>query len=158
MSESEAEKPSLFETVVKFFNDDDWPIQLVEGDTALSTGFRGESGQWTCYARVREQHEQFVFYSVSPIAVPESARASVGEFLNRANYGMIIGNFEIDYSDGEVRYKTSVDVEGDTLTGALCRQLVLANIMMMDRYLPGLMSVIYGGISPEQAINEIEKH
>lgn len=158
MSEDMTEKPSLFETVVKFFNDDDWPIQLIDGETALRTAFRGESGQWNCYARVREQHEQYVFYSISPMAVPENARGRVAEFLHRANYGMIIGNFEIDFSDGEVRYKTSIDVEGDTLSNALCRQVVLANIMMMDRYLPGLMSVVYGGVTPEQAINEIEKH
>ncbi|MCB9529439.1 MAG: YbjN domain-containing protein [bacterium] len=151
-------KDSLFETVVAFFQSDDWPIQLVEGDQALRTAFRGESGQWTCYARVRGAHEQVCFYSVCPINVPEAQRGAVGEYLHRANYGMIIGNFEMDFSDGEVRYKTSLDVEGDRLTVALVRQLVIANVMMMDRYLPGLMAVTYGDVTPAAAIAEIEKH
>lgn len=154
----EEEQPSIFETVVKFFSDDDWPFQLVDGEQALRTAFRGESAQWSCYARVRPEHDQFCFYSVTPVNIPENQRAAVGEFLHRANYGMIIGNFELDFSDGEVRYKTSIDVEGDQMSVALCRQLVLANVMMMDRYLPGIMAVTYGNTSPAAAVAEIEKH
>jgi hypothetical protein len=29
---------------------------------------------------------------------------------------MIIGNFEMDFEDGEIRYKTSIDVEDDSLS------------------------------------------
>jgi hypothetical protein len=69
---------------------------------------------------------------------------------------MIIGNFEMDFEDGEIRYKTSIDVEGDSLSSALIKRLVYANVMMMDAYLPGIMSVIYGDVSPEDAITQIE--
>lgn len=154
----EAEGESIFEVVVRFFQEDDWPIQLIEGEQALRTAFRSDAGQWSCLARVRSEHQQFCFYSVCPIHVPENHRAAVGEYLHRANYGMTIGNFELDFEDGEVRYKTSIDVEGDRLTVALVKQLVLANVMLMDRYLPGLMAVTYGNVTPAAAIAEIEKH
>jgi len=35
----------------------------------------------------------------------------VNEFLTRANYGLNIGNFEMDFQDGEIRFKTAIDVE-----------------------------------------------
>ena len=149
---------SLFETVAAFFRDDDWPIQMLEGTTGLRTAFQGESGQWICQAWVREQAEQFIFYSVCPITAPEERRAAVAEFITRANYGMLVGNFEMDYTDGEVRYKTSVDVEGSQLSQALCRQIVVANVMMMDRYLPGILSVVSNAQTPAQAIANIEGH
>ena len=57
------------------------------------------------------------------------------KFLIRANYGMMIGNFEMDFTDGEIHYKTSIDVEGDKLSSALIKRLVYANVMMMDEYL-----------------------
>jgi len=154
----ESEGTSLFEVVVQFFQDDDWPIELIDGEQALRSKFRSEAGEWTVYGRVRADHHQFCFYSVCPMRVPESQLPQVGEYLHRANYGMTIGNFELDFSDGEVRYKTSIDVEGDRLTPALVRQMVLANVMLMDRYLPGLMAVMYGGVAPAAAIPEIEKH
>ncbi|HEY9850963.1 MAG TPA: hypothetical protein V6D28_15955 [Leptolyngbyaceae cyanobacterium] len=78
------------------------------------------------------------------------------DFITRANYGTIIGNFELDYADGEVRYKTSIDVEGSNLTFPLIKQLVYTNVTMMDEYLPGIVSVIEGNVEPKDAIAKIE--
>ena len=149
---------TLFELVVHYFSADGWPVELVDGEEALSTAFRGESGQWSCYARVRAADDQFMFYSLCPIIVPETHRSGVSEYITRANYGMILGNFEMDFADGEVRYKTSIDVENDQLSPALIHRVVVPNVMMMDRYLPGVLSVVYGDVSPAQAIAQIEQN
>jgi hypothetical protein len=79
------------------------------------------------------------------------------QFLTRANYGMTMGNFELDFADGEIRYKTSIDVEGASLTFPQIKGLIYTNVTMMDEYLPGIMSVIYSDVSPEDAIAQIEK-
>jgi hypothetical protein len=118
--------------------------------------FQGENGKWTCYARVREEQEQFLFYSICPVNAPDSKRMAIAEFLTRANSGTIIGNFELDFTNGEIRYKTSIDVQGDSLSFELIKQLVYANVTMMDQYLPGIMSVIYGEVEPKDAIAQIE--
>jgi hypothetical protein len=57
---------------------------------------------------------------------------------------------------GEIRYKTSIDVEGSTLTFPQIKQLVYTNVMMMDEYLPGIISVIDGGVEARDAIAQIE--
>ncbi|MCB0065194.1 MAG: hypothetical protein KDE19_23885 [Caldilineaceae bacterium] len=53
---------------------------------------------------------------------------------------MMIGNFEFDYTDGEICYKTSIDVEDDRLTTALIKCLVYTNVMM-DKYLPWIINI-----------------
>ncbi|MFN8373473.1 MAG: YbjN domain-containing protein [Anaerolineae bacterium] len=146
----------IFNALIEFFEEDDWEFSWMEGMTALSMAFSGKHGKWMCYAQSREEQQQFVFYSVCPMNAPESKRAAVSEFITRANYGMIIGNFEMDWSDGEIRYKTSIDVEGAQLTKSLIRQMVYANVMTVDRYLLGLMAVMYGGASPADEIQKIE--
>ena len=95
-------------------------------------------------------------YTVAPVKVPEEVRSDVAEYLTRANYGLRIGNFELDYRDGEVRYKTSLDFEGAELLPPLIRNTVYPSVNTMDRYMPGLMSVIYGGKTPFEAIEDIE--
>jgi hypothetical protein len=145
----------IAETVQRFFRDDDWKFEQVD-ENILKMGVSGKNGRWTSYAQVREEQDQFVFYSVAPTTVPEASRAAVAEFLTRANYGMVIGNFEMDYRDGEVRFKTSIDLEGDCISPALVRNVVYVNVRMMDRYLKGLMGVAYAGLSPEQAVKEAE--
>lgn len=147
----------IFNRLVEFFEEDDWHFSWLDGLPVLSMGFTGINGKWMCYAQAREEQEQFVFYSVFPVNTPKDRIPAVAEFTARANYGMIIGNFELDFDDGEVRYKTSIDVEGDELTAPLIKQMVYTNVVIMDRYLPGLMSVIYGNVEPVDAIKSIEK-
>jgi hypothetical protein len=147
----------ILDIATTFFKEDGWPFQQLEGQPILQIGFQGDNGQWTCFAQAREEQAQFVFYSVCAAKAPEARRPALAEFLTRANYGLIIGNFELDWGDGEVRYKTSIDVEGDRLTPALVKQMTYANVVMMDRYLPGIMRVIYGDVPPAQAIAEIDE-
>ena len=137
-----------------FFVSDEWPVRALE-DGTLSTGFAGQNGKWSCFGRCREEQEQFAFYSICPVIPHEDRRGACAEFLTRANYGMILGNFEMDFSDGEIRYKTSIDVENTSLTSELLHPLVYANVTMMDRYLPGIMKVC-SGADPAAAIKEIE--
>lgn len=146
----------LFTAMVDFFEDDKWPYTVVTGEPVLSMHFVGSNGHWICYAQAREEQQQFVFYSVCPMAMPDFKRVAVAEFVTRANYGMIIGNFELDFNDGEVRYKTSLDVEGTYLSPPLIRQAVYANVLMMDRYLPGLLALVYNDITPAEAVAQVE--
>jgi hypothetical protein len=83
--------------------------------------------------------------------------AQVAEYITRANYGLRIGNFEMDYSDGEVRYKSSLDFEGEPLTPKLIKNAMYPAVHTMDLYLPGLLGVMYGNKTPAEAIREIEE-
>jgi hypothetical protein len=155
LEEVASEQP-IFEIVAHFLKDDDWPFTQVGDEIALETAFQGQNGRWICYANAREEQQQFVFYSICPIFAPEDQRSAIAHFLTLANYGMTIGNFELDYTDGEIRYKTSIDVEGDRLTPALIKRLVYTNVAMMDQYLPGIHAIINDRLTPEAAIQTCE--
>ncbi|MEO3704272.1 hypothetical protein [Trichormus azollae] len=62
--------------------------------------------------------------SFCPQNTLKSQRMAVAEFIARGNFGIVIGNFEIDFSDGEIPYKTSIDVKGDRPSFALIKRLV----------------------------------
>jgi hypothetical protein len=153
---------TLFDTVQEYFQKNNWnPMPVQEGQPILRMGFAGRNGKWTCYAQVREdeaaQLQQFLFYSVLPANAPEDKRDVSAEFITRANYTLVIGGFEMDYTDGELRYKTSINLAGTGLiaTAGLIQALVVPNILTVDQFLPGLMSVLYGGASPADAVAKI---
>ncbi len=147
----------IFQAIVNFFTQDDWSFTRIQGEQALRLAFQGENGTWNCYAKAREEQEQFAFYSICPILAPESKRVDMAEFITRANYGLIVGNYEMDFDDGEIRYKTSIDIDGDELTSDIIKRLVYANVTMMDEYLPGIIAVIEKDVSPGDAIAQIEE-
>jgi len=147
----------IFEGMNRFFTADDWKFSQLEGKEILRMGFSGDNGQWTCFAQAREEQEQFVFYSSCPVKAPEEKRHALAEFLTRANWGLVVGNFEMDYTDGEVRYKTSISVkDGEVLAPGLIKHAVYPNVLTMDQYLPGIMAVLYGDVSPADAIAKVE--
>lgn len=149
---------SLFETVQQFFADEGWVTAPVD-DATLRMSFRGTHATWTCFARVREPHGQVAFYSIAPVTAPAENRPAVAELVARANFGMVVGNFELDFRDGEIRCKTSLELGPDGLAGVpfarLLGRLVGTNLRMMDRYLPGLLEVL-GGRDPAEALAEID--
>ncbi len=146
---------SILDVVVRFFDNDGWKYQLLDGNV-IKLGFQGENGAWNCYAQAKEEREQFLFYSVLSASVPSEKRAAMAEYLTRANYGLILGNFEMDYFDGEIRYKTSAVVRDSHLDEAMVKHLVYTNVLTTDRYFPGIMKVIYSDIPPSEAIEQIE--
>jgi hypothetical protein len=140
----------------KYLEADGWYPRPDEGKHAYRMYYRGKSGELRCFAQIHINLEQFAFYAIATVNVPDEVRPAVAEFLMRANYGMRIGNFEMDYSDGEVRFKTSLDFEGETLTDNLIRHTIYPAVQTMDKYLPGLMKVAFGAMTPVEAIQEIE--
>lgn len=146
----------IFNALIEFFEEDGWEFQWIPDTSILSMGFSGQNGKWLCYAQAREIEEQLVFYSVLSVNVQADKRHKVAEFITRVNYGMVIGNFELDFEDGEVRYKTSIDLEGSEPGAAIIRQLVYANLVITDRYLPGIMRVIYSDETAMDVLDSIE--
>ncbi|BAZ31584.1 hypothetical protein NIES4074_40570 [Cylindrospermum sp. NIES-4074] len=146
----------IFNAILNFFRQDNWQFQRLKLEPVLLIPFQGINGKWNCYAKAREIQKHFVFYSICPIKAPESKREAIAEFIARVNYDMIIGNFELDFSVGEIRYKTSVDVKDERLSFNSIKHLVYTNVNMMDKYLPGIISVINDEVLPVSAINQIE--
>ena len=126
------------------FRENGWPFSDVRGAPVLFSELSGMLGRWKFYAQVVEEHDLILLYSVCPFRVPEERRSEVSEFLTRANYGLAAGNFELDFADGEVRYKTALQRHVDGLDAAALKRVVRANGIAMETYLPGIGAVITG--------------
>jgi hypothetical protein len=145
------------EAMVAFLNEQGWPHERMGDQRIVRSHFKGSQGEWICFAHYRPELDQYLFYSVAPLRAPAVLRPAVAEYLTRANWGLILGNFELDYSDGEVRFKTSIQLNGIPLTAALLRPLIFGNVGAMDQYLPGLQAVMGLSQTPSEAINAIEE-
>jgi hypothetical protein len=145
-----------YETLEAFLQNDGWFPSPIDGTTAYRCGFSGTNAKFRVIAQINVELEQLYLYAVAEVNVPEDARLNVAEFITRANYGMRIGNFEMDFSDGEIRYKSALDFEGDTLTDRLIYNALYPAVSTVDRYFPALMRVAFGGAEATEAIAEVE--
>ena len=126
------------------------------GKTTLRIDVNGKTANWAVIVKCIDEDRQFVVYSVCGNKPTQDKYTVMQEFLTRANFGLRIGNFELDLQDGEIRFKTSIQFAGEVQADLMIEQCLLINIMTMERYLPGILQVIFTDISPEQAIAQIE--
>jgi hypothetical protein len=84
--------------------------------------------------------------------VPEGRRAAVAEALSRINWRLRLGCFEMDWSDGELHFRTSVDVAGGCLAPAMVGSLLFAGMSAQDRYHAARMRVVYAGADPPSTL------
>lgn len=146
----------LLDMVKQFLDGDDWHYEQIKDRTVLRMAFQGENGEWFVIVQTKEEDGQVLFYSVIGDNIPTDKLVPASEYLHRANFGLPIGNFEMDFSDGEIRYKTALDVEGAELTQTQIKNYLYLNVITFDRYLVGLKDVVEKGIAPEEAIGKID--
>ncbi len=155
----------LLGTLEQFLRDDGWPLAEEDaGDRALAMAVEGNNGRWLCVAQVPPDRDLVLFTSVIPAFVPPERRPRMAEFVARANFGMLLGAFELELDDGEVRFCTSVDFTGvdpaplaaSGVLAGMIRQVVYVNVANVDRYLPALMTVLYGDADPAEAVARAE--
>jgi len=102
-------------------------------------------------AAIAMEAEQLLFYvNIGPLA-PVERRDEVARFITRVNWGLSIGNFEMDYEDGFVRFKSSVAFNNTSLSEALIRNAILMAMEIVEIYADPVVDVLGRGKSAQEA-------
>ncbi len=117
----------------------------------------GEHGTWEVVLHCRDEVDQLVVLSMVPGTVAEDRRTAMAEFLTRANCKLPIGNFEMSFDSGEVRFRTSVDVEDTMLDPAMLDNLVTANLAVIEFYLPGIDAMHRDGAVAAEEVARVDE-
>ncbi|MCB1656962.1 MAG: hypothetical protein KDI39_01900, partial [Pseudomonadales bacterium] len=75
----------------------------------------------------------------------------IAELICRLNHHIILGNFEFDFADSVVRFKSVIDIEGAELTSTLFFNLFKSALLTMDQSFPAFMALLYGNLSPQES-------
>ncbi|MEG0564600.1 MAG: YbjN domain-containing protein [Anaerovorax sp.] len=134
---------NIAETVREIAQEANWNIQEVRGLFKIDAN--SENGSWQTFCKIFEEEERFCYYSLFPASVPKEKIPYLAEVLTRINYGLKIGNFEMDYDTGELHFKTYVDFYGEEDLRKAVGQCIYANLVSLDRYFTKLMQAIHGG-------------
>lgn len=147
---------TLLAAVMDYFEREGVQFAAIPDTSAVAVRIDGNNLSWDAYVVTKEQRRAVSFYSVAPQVVPPRRRAAAAEYIARANWGMPLGNLEMDYSDGEVRFKTSIVLADQPLTDELFGVLAEFNVVESDTYMPGLLAVIEGA-EPRGAARDAEE-
>jgi hypothetical protein len=102
-------------------------------------------------AQVHTDAERFVFHFLFQGIVPAERRNAVAEFMTRANWGLIEGNYEMNFESGALRFRVGLDFTSTELTGPLVRNAILSGMNNLELSIGWLSQVIDGTLEPEAA-------
>jgi hypothetical protein len=147
---------AAYEKLIQHLDSQDIGYWSRSEDSSICTDFRGEVGTYRVFARVDEEDSLFQVFGYSPVRIPKGARPAVAETVVRANCGLKIGKFEMDYDEGELRFLATQILLDDNLEDATIDRLMGTTMAMLNTYLPAILSVIYGNELPKDALKQAE--
>ncbi|ARU30561.1 hypothetical protein CAP31_01945 [Sulfuriferula sp. AH1] len=147
---------SLIDIAQACLDDMQLPATRVPNLPVINLPIDSENGKLNMFVHSHEEaHRIFVYTRPQDLLVPIERIGALTEFLTRANYGLPLGNFEIDMNDGEMNFKNSLDIGDGVLTIKMVQTLIVFSLECLNRYLPGIREVV-GGTDPKAAIEAID--
>ncbi len=125
----------MFQKIITFLSTKQFKFEILKGQTVAIFGIETSKSKYKCVFDLKEEEKILVCYSIiQDFYVPENQHDDFAIFITRINYGLMIGNFEMDFNDGEIRYKTSIDFEGTDLNEPLIDNLFNANLSVVENF------------------------
>ncbi|MDE5764123.1 MAG: YbjN domain-containing protein [Ruminococcus sp.] len=148
----------IADAISMFLHEDDWKFSEVDDGGVIRTGVKLNSKIKNADVYINVLKESFVVLSVPKLGADKNCMDEMAEFITRANYGLNHGNFEMDYSDGEIRYKTSLYCGDVVPTYEQIKAAIYINISTLDDYGNGIAMVAFGMGTPEEAVESCENN
>jgi hypothetical protein len=134
----------IYEQVAAILADEPWPSEPRPAEGWVGIPIDGTHGRFLLVVQALEDREQVIVYGLVPAVAPEEHRTAAALLIARLNWGMVLGSFEQDLDDGELRFKVALDPGGEPVTPALLRPLLQVAAAMVDRYAPVFDAVASG--------------
>jgi hypothetical protein len=119
---------------------------------SLTLSFNHAHGAYVLYFTTNDDTDLVGLMATYGSRVPESRRGQVAEALSRINFLLWLGSFELDFADGELRFRIGIDVEGGQLSETMLSNMLGAALHSMDRYHVALMRIAFGEVDPAVAL------
>lgn len=118
----------------------------------------GPTMRWiACLSWDKDGHIIYCF-SQCPMRIPADRLAAAAEYTTRVNYMLADGQFDLDWKDGTAAMLTSASLKRVPIDKEALEELLGANFSHTERWMPGLIAVISGYVSPERAVADIQRH
>jgi len=132
----------IAQTIETLFKRENWNFRTID-ERRYTLNFRGKNSSYNFFAVIGETHNTLCICAILPIQAPANKLDKVAELLHRTNYGLLIGNWGLDFNDGEINYKICVDFHDFQPSPDYIDNMINQVLVMVDHYFPDIGAVIF---------------
>jgi hypothetical protein len=129
---------NIIHTIENFFINNKIQFNKLESGKTYNFEVKVPEGNWVCRLVLRER-TGISIYSILPIIVDQNKLSELAFYLMKLNNEIVIGNFELNNETNEIKFKTYIDAELNSINERLIERNVLINNATMQKYIKTIM-------------------
>ncbi len=149
---SESTASPLFGQILQFLDNAGLEYDILEPGRGLRVAMELDNARYNTMFLLGESN--FIALTTHTFRAPKSKRTRILDILNRINYDLAFGNFELDNDDGEVRFRVGYPHQKNVFPTEFVGPFVFMGFGMMNRFWPVIQAVCWTNISAEQALKD----
>lgn len=146
----------LVKKVESCFINNDWSYSYDERYCMFETGFNLQCKLKNAKLTIRCYDNGISVTTYLSIGSDEENQLQTMEFITRANYGLRVGNFQMDLDSNDIVYK-AYHICTDVPEESVITQMIGTCNAMLDRYGNELLAVMFGLKNAKDAIAAVEQ-
>lgn len=150
----------LFGTLCQALDKMGWKYNKEEHEDhfAVYTSAVGDDLNIKLAIRIDVDRQVMYLKSPMPFTVPEELREVMAKALIMANWSMLNGSFEMDFSDGFVAFKMIVPYMDSIISAEVCRYMILLSCNMADKFNDKFDAICKSQMTLDQLQEFINQH
>lgn len=144
--------------IEKYLRDDEWHYTLDKENNVIRCGVNLSNRLQECKIIIDIREDKYMVYGLINLNCDEPNKNQMAKLLAMINYGLIFGNFEIDYSDGEVRYKTATNCKNCIPSKEVIEDSIMIPAYMFNKFGDAIIEVMFGIKDAQEAFDDIPEN
>jgi len=145
----------MLEKIIDYLKKREWSYTLSKISGVLFFPVKGVNGTFNCAVEVSNNDFFFLFISFNGTNCPPEHRQRFSELLNRINFNLKFGNFELGMESGEIKFRTSLYYEEMEINDKIIENIIIRNIHIHDFAFPYFSKFLFGSIPMEEVYARI---
>ena len=146
----EMEARALYKTLCQTLDNMKWHYSKEEENFIVRTSAVGDDLSMKLTIKIDAERQVMYLKSPMPFAIPDRARDTVGKAVLFANYSMLNGSFEFDFSDGWLAFKMVIPYMGSVISEEVCHYMIVLSCTMTDKFNDKFQAVSEGRMTLDQ--------
>ena len=142
---------AILNCITRFLDDDDWKYRVDTEKEVIKSGLSLNSKMKHVDIMFDLRDDKYLLYFICPLNVDKEERAEMRDLMNRINYGIMFGCFEMDDRDGEIRFRYPVDCDNMLPSQEVIRHSVYRSAMTVKKYGDAIVRVLMGFSTGKEA-------
>ena len=141
---------ALYKTLCQTLDKMQWTYSKEEEKFTIRTSAIGRKMSLKIMIRIDAERQVMYLKSPMPFEIPPHVRDTIGKAVVYANYSMLNGSFEFDFSDGYLAFKMVIPYMDSIISEEVCKYMFVLSCSMTDKFIDKFQALAEGRMTLDE--------